>query len=108
MALDYLSIPGKQFLCKSYSINFSSLATSVDVERVFSEARILMPHTRNPLSAVTVRSLTCLGSWSRLGMVEQVDALSVTEKNKDVKGKDKGPVGDWDAIHIPSYETDSV
>ena len=44
------------------------LATSVDVEQLFSQARILLSHIRNRLSAENTRALICLGAWSRLGL----------------------------------------
>ncbi|KZV81577.1 hypothetical protein EXIGLDRAFT_590460, partial [Exidia glandulosa HHB12029] len=57
MALDYLVIP----------------ATSVDVERVFSRGRQLLPYNRNRLSAESVRALLCVGAWSRMDFVRDND-----------------------------------
>jgi hypothetical protein len=53
------------------------LATSVDVERVFSRGRLLLSHIRNRLSAQSTRALLCLGNWSLLGMVDNIDVLTV-------------------------------
>ena len=61
----------------------SSPATSVDVERLFSQGRILLPHLRNGLSAASVRALLCLGDWTRLGLVEDDDVSFVTVKDDD-------------------------
>ncbi|EIW63732.1 uncharacterized protein TRAVEDRAFT_78749, partial [Trametes versicolor FP-101664 SS1] len=57
MALDYLSIPG----------------TSVDIERVFSRGRIILPHLRNGLSAHSIRAILCLGEWSLLNLMKDSD-----------------------------------
>lgn len=53
MALDYLSAP----------------ATTVDVERVFSQGRLVLSHTRNRLSPKSMRALMCVGAWSRAGLL---------------------------------------
>jgi hypothetical protein len=53
------------------------LATSVDVECVFSRGRLLLSHIRNRLSAQSTRALLCLGNWSLLGMVDNIDVLTV-------------------------------
>ena len=52
---------------------FSSLATSVDVKRVFSKGRLILSHIRNRLSVDSTRALMCLGYWSRLGYVQDSD-----------------------------------
>ncbi|EPS92667.1 hypothetical protein FOMPIDRAFT_1104140, partial [Fomitopsis schrenkii] len=59
MAISYLTIP----------------ATSVDVERIFSRGRLLLPHVRNGMSARSVRALLCLGNWCLLGYVMDSDVL---------------------------------
>ncbi|KIJ16147.1 hypothetical protein PAXINDRAFT_76130, partial [Paxillus involutus ATCC 200175] len=40
------------------------LATSIDVERLFSRGCLIITHTRSHLSAQTTRALLCLGAWS--------------------------------------------
>ncbi|KAJ3574247.1 hypothetical protein NP233_g1903 [Leucocoprinus birnbaumii] len=57
MALNYHSVP----------------ATSVAVERAFSQGRILLSHIRNRLSAESTRALLCLGAWYRSGLVDMND-----------------------------------
>ena len=62
MGLDYLSIPGMfsdYSMCQIY-YNNCSLATSVDVERVFSRGRLILSHVRSQLTAQSTRSLLCL------------------------------------------------
>ncbi|KAF5365335.1 hypothetical protein D9758_005494 [Tetrapyrgos nigripes] len=61
MALDYLTIP----------------ATSTDVERIFSQGRLMLPYVRNRLKVQTTHSLMCFGPWSRLGMIHDDDVKAV-------------------------------
>jgi hypothetical protein len=71
MALDYLSVP----------------ASSTAVERVFSLGRRLLPFTRCGLSAATMRTYLCLGSWCRCDLVS-VDVLySAIKESKGRKRK---------------------
>jgi hAT family C-terminal dimerisation region len=63
------------------------LATSVDVERVFSKGRLLLSHVRSRLSAQTTRAILCLGSWSLQGFVKDSDARAIAML-PDVEGDD--------------------
>ena len=77
MALNYLTIPGMYF---SYSIPLSSkyiIATSIDVECLFSKGHILIPHLHNHLSIQSICALLCLGSWSILRYVKNNDVKQV-------------------------------
>ncbi|GBE88185.1 hypothetical protein SCP_1204160 [Sparassis crispa] len=78
-------------------------ATSVDVERLFSKGRLLLPHICNGLSAQSIRALLCLGEWSRLGFVQVADILAVT-LGLEGKGEDDGLFDGWDAIILPELE----
>ena len=73
------------------------IATSIDVERLFSRGRLLL-HVRLRLSAQSTRALLCLGTWSTLGLVKDSDMKKVTEL-EDVEGKDTLADG-WDKIII--------
>lgn len=68
----------------------SAVATSTDVEFVFSQNRILLSHTRNQLYAQTTQASMCLGAWSVLGLVKDSDIKSaaVFPDVEDVKCKD--------------------
>ena len=65
------------------------LATSVDIEQVFSKGHLILSHIWNHLSVESTRALMCLGYWSRLGYVEDSDIhvaailLDVMEKDVD-------------------------
>ena len=75
-------------------------ATSVDVERVFSRGRILLPHLRNRLTPQTTRSLMCLQAWSSLGYVKDKDLLLVA-RLPEAEGDDDEDLEDgWDNIDI--------
>lgn len=111
MAMDYLTIPGEFFGLTNLSwiFNVSTfIATSVDVERVFSKGRILLSHVRNRLSAQTTRAVLCVGSWSLLQeeheglmLIHPDDVLAVTkEPELEEEEADKELVEDWDRIAI--------
>ncbi|KIL71295.1 hypothetical protein M378DRAFT_64807, partial [Amanita muscaria Koide BX008] len=68
MAMDYQCVP----------------ATSVDVERAFSQGRILLSHIRNRLSAESTRSLLCLGAWFKADLVQTNDII-VASKLPELK-----------------------
>ncbi|GLB35657.1 hypothetical protein LshimejAT787_0212220 [Lyophyllum shimeji] len=91
MALDYLTIPAVP------------LATSVDVERVFSLGRLQLTHVRNRMATQTTRALLCLGRWSLMGFIHDEDILKVVtlpevpEEEGDSEGDVLMPDG-WDDI----------
>ena len=100
MALDYLTIPGAFFCPSDPSVNSNNalLATSVDVERIFSRSRLVLSHVRSRLSAQSTRALLCLGTWSLLGLVKDNDVLAVTVLD-DVEGSEECELEDgWDCI----------
>ena len=72
------------------------IASTVDVERTFSEGRIVLSHIRNRLSSQSTRALMCVGAWSRLGLVKNKDILDVL--GDEVKEEKELPEG-WDAIN---------
>ena len=98
MALDYLTIPGECIIyIPSHILNILSIATSTDVERIFSRGRLLLSHVRNRLSVQSTRALMCLGTWSELGYVRDEDVLAVTVQ-ADLADDEMELPEDWDAI----------
>lgn len=100
MAIDYLTIPGKQHplsLILQCTHLIDTVATSVDVERLFSKGRLVLSHVRNRLSAESTRASLCVGSWSRLGLVRNQDVLAEALKD-DVEGPEPALAPGWDAI----------
>ena len=99
MVLDYLSIPGMFLILNT--CNFSSplifLATSVDIERTFSQGRILLSHVHNRLSVQSTRVLLCLGTWSEMGYVKDKDVRATTIL-PEVSDDESDLAEDWDAI----------
>lgn len=80
-------------------LNMNIIATSVDVERIFSRGRLLLSHVRSRLSAQSTRAILCLGSWSLLGLVKDDDvkaaaALPEIEGDESDYEMEEG----WDAI----------
>ena len=98
MALDYLSIPGMPFfhllLC---SPDIFCAATSVDVERTFSQGRLLLSHVRSRLAVQSTRVLLCLGVWSLMGYVDDGD-VKAAAMLPDVIGDEEDLPNDWDAM----------
>jgi hypothetical protein len=75
----------------------SCIATSVDVERVFSKGRLVLSHVWNALSMQSTRALLCLGAWSKMGLVKDKDVMQVA-KLPDVNGCEAELGVDWDQI----------
>ena len=73
MARDYLSVPGKFSFLLIIIFLIISLATSVDVERVFSKGHLILSHVRNRLSVESTRVVMCLNNWTTAGLVSQDD-----------------------------------
>lgn len=75
------------------------LATSVDVERVFSTGRIILSHLRNRLSVQSIRALMCVGTWSKMGFVKTSDITDVTMLDDIEEGGIEEELEDgWDII----------
>ena len=107
MALDYHTIPGVspcnyliyQILKFTTNFLFYFIATSVDVERVFSQGRILLSHLKSRLSIQSTRALMCLGEWSRMGYVKDIDIKSVVMQPEVPAEEKEGDLIDgWDCI----------
>ena len=74
------------------------VATSVDVERVFSRRRLILSHVQSRLSAQSTQALICLGSWSLGGLVMDSDVLAVGSL-AGVEGDEEQELGEsWDNI----------
>ena len=95
MACNYLSIPGLSFYIYIHiklTLYSNLLATSVDVERIFSKGRLILSHVCNHLSVNLTRGLLCLGAWSKLGLVNKNNIKIITSlpevKEGDKEAKD--------------------
>jgi hypothetical protein len=49
----------------------------MDVERVFSQGRLLLSHIRSCLSVQSMHALMCLGVWSIFGYVKDSDVKAI-------------------------------
>ena len=79
----------------------SPIATSVSVERVFSQGRILLNHVRNRLSAESTRALLCVGEWSALKLVADEDVLVATRQPEKADEETIDElISGWDRIVI--------
>jgi hypothetical protein len=103
MALDYLTVPGKHSSSTRMLLVFELInlvATSVDVERLFSRGRLLLSHVRSRLSAQSTRALLCLGIWSKLNLVKNDDIKAVISLPDIQDGLEMELEDGWDRIII--------
>ena len=73
------------------------VATSVNVERVFSKGWLVLSHIRNRLTVASTRVLMCLGVWSKLGLVCDADLLAAAALPEVKEDEDEFNIG-WDYI----------
>ena len=74
-------------------------ASSVAVERVFSQGRFLLPYIHNRLSAQSTRALLCVGDWSLRGLIKDSDVKAAV-RLPDVEGEEPELEENWDKINI--------
>lgn len=71
----------------------------MDVERVFSQGRLLLSHIRSRLSVQSTRALMCLGVWSLLGYVRDSDVKAVVVLPEFQADEEEGELNvGWDRI----------
>ena len=97
MAMDYLSIPGIFIYLFPWNPYLQISATSVDVERTFSQGRLVLSHVRSRLSVQSTRALLCLGEWSAMGLVNDDDVKSAATL-PEVKGEEDELKANWDTM----------
>ena len=71
----------------------------MDVERVFSQGRLLLLHIRSHLSIQSTHALMCLGIWSILGYFKDSDvkAVIVLTELQAVEQEEELELG-WDRV----------
>ncbi|KAF8274389.1 hypothetical protein EI94DRAFT_1561821, partial [Lactarius quietus] len=72
------------------------LATTVNVEQVFSQGCLVFSHIQSCLSVQSTHALLCLRAWCQWGLVNgnQIKAAL----REEVDGKEDKLSTDWDAI----------
>jgi len=75
------------------------IATTVDVERVFSRAHLVLPHVRNRLAVQSTRASLCVGLWSTQGLVKDADIRAMLGTD-EIGGEEGELAADWDAICV--------
>ena len=78
------------------STNYKLLATTVDVERVFSQGRLVLSHVRSRLSVQSTRALLCLGAWCQRGLVKSSQIKAAL--GDEIVGEESKLPTDWDTI----------
>lgn len=75
------------------------IATSVDVERVFSKGRLSISYLRNRLSVQTTRALLCLNVWINKGFLLDKEMVGWIQGQAVVMSEDEDDVAEgWDTI----------
>lgn len=72
----------------------------MDVERVFSQGRILLSHLCNRLLSATIRASMCVGVWSKMGFVRTKDINAVAVLDDADDDEDDYLELDWDKIKV--------
>ena len=75
------------------------IATTVDVERVFSHGHLVLPHLCGRLAVQSTRASLCVGIWSSHGFVKQGDIRAALSADKIDVEEDDLAVG-WDDIPV--------
>ena len=76
------------------------IATSVNVERVFSRGHLVLPYVHSRLVVQSTRASLCVGLWSSQGLVKDGDirvSLGVDDVGED--SEDVLPE-DWDDVPV--------
>ena len=76
---------------------FCLLATTVDIEWVFSCGWLILLHICNHLAVQSTCVSLCVGIWSSLGLVKDSD-IKMSVGKDDVVGKEEDLPENWDAI----------
>lgn len=78
------------------------LATSVDVERMFSHAGLTVTKHRHNLSDESTRAAVVLGSWFKKGLVPETDLVKFfnDKPSRIVVGKGKGKADEANKVAI--------
>ncbi len=85
------------FLCLFEVLKHLNIATSVDVERVFSRGRLILPHVRSRLAVQSTRASLCVGLWSSQGLVKDGDIKAALGPDK-INGEEGDLALNWDEI----------
>ena len=81
----------------AFSLLTLLLATSVDVERTFSQGQLVLSHVRSRLSVQSTRALLCLAGWSKMGLVKD-DDVKAAALLPEVNGEEEELALNWDAL----------
>ena len=99
MAIDYLSISGPfTYLFLMNLLTDICLATSVDVERTFSQGRLLLSHVQSCLSVQSTHALLCLGVWSLPMDYVKDDDVKSAAVLPELDGEEEELADDWDSL----------
>ena len=73
------------------------IATTVDVERVFSCGRLVLPYVRSRLAVQSTCASLCVGLWSSQGQVRDSDIRAALGAD-EINGEEDDLASGWDNI----------
>jgi len=85
------------FSCVFEVLKHLTIATSVDVEHVFSRGCLVLPHVRSRLAVQSTRASLCVGLWSSQGLVKDSDIKAALGPD-EVNGEEAELALNWDTI----------
>jgi hypothetical protein len=99
MALNFLTIPGMCFIVHflMFHHQYIIIATSIDVEQLFSHGCLILSHVHSHMSSPTTCALIYLRIWSQLNLIKAQDVETVS-KFPDLTGDEDILEDGWDAI----------
>jgi len=75
------------------------IATTVDIEHVFSRGRLVLPYVRSCLAVQSTSASLCVGLWSSQGLVKDSDIRVALRADEIEVEEDNLTVG-WDDILV--------
>jgi len=81
-----------------YLLMTYATAMSVDVEWTFSQGRLVVSHLRSRLSIQSTQALLCLGVWSKMGYIKDIDVKSAALL-PEVDREEDELAYDWDSVN---------
>ena len=78
---------------------FFPLATTVNVEQVFSYGHLILLHVHNHLAIQSTHISLCIGIWNSLSLVKDSD-IKMSVGKDDIVGEEEDLSENWDAITL--------
>jgi hypothetical protein len=87
------------FLHLAWMLKPLSIATTIDIEHIFSCGHLVLPYVRNHLAIQSTRTSLCVRLWSSQGLVKDTD-IKASLGADEILGEEGELAKDWDAIPL--------